>query len=141
MAAMARRGPAPLDGLAGELQRSLAARAVRAAPAEHDPTFQLLERALDYLHDRGELGGAVRGRARHMRPARCGAGLPPPDAPANRPATTARSCRSAAPHGARAVCQPDNVAAAEGGGGRAVQRWTAEGSGACHAAAPAPCVL
>ena len=37
-----------------ELHQSLAVRAARTAPAEHDPTFRLLQRALDYLHERGE---------------------------------------------------------------------------------------
>lgn len=40
-----------------ELQQSLAARAARTAPSEHDPRFQLLQRALDYLHERGAWPG------------------------------------------------------------------------------------
>lgn len=49
----ARRGPSHAEAFAGELQRSLAVRAARQFPTEHDPNFQLLQRALEYLHDRG----------------------------------------------------------------------------------------
>ena len=48
----ARWAPSHPGGFASELERSLAVRQARLLP-ENDPQFQLLLRALDYLHTRG----------------------------------------------------------------------------------------